>query len=415
MHDTVSIQSPVRPRTASVLLIEDDEAVARSMARLITTEGYKVVQASTSAAAVESFRAGSFDAVISDLHLPGASGVDVLNIMRAYDPDVPVVLVSGDPDMKSAIEAVSLGVLEYIVKPASKEVLRAVLQRASEARRLALLRREATPTAPPPSSTRVSTVPPSSSDPSPYRSSSASTTDLFERAMATAFVELEPVVDARHRTVIGYEAKLQSREEMLATQQSLVVTAERLGRLEELRRRARDLAVRSFVGAPSLATLFIDVHTSDLLDGDLFAPDTPLSRIADRVVLQVRARGATLELEDLAARISVLRFLGHRIAIADLDGGRARLAQIADLSPEFVKLDADLVRGLDGSGSRQRLVTALVSMCRALGAATIAEGVTSAEERDALLEAGCDLVEGPLLSRLAGSTRRTPYPGSEGR
>lgn len=409
VHETVRIPTPIRSRTASVLLIEDDELVARTMARLISLEGYRVVHASTSAAAVESFRTGWFDAVISDLHLPGSSGVDVLNVVRAYDPDIPVVLVTGDPDVESAIEAVNLGVLEYIVKPASREALSGVLKRATVARRAALLKRETMPTAPPPASFVAETSRPS--DAAEVAASVASEHHLWERAMATSSCELEPVVDAKHRTVIGYEAKIRSKEETLLTQQALVVTAEKLGHLEELRRRARDLAVKAFVGAPSLATLFVDVHASDLLDSDLFDPDSPLSRIAERVVLQIRARGAALELEDLAARVSVLRFLGFRIAIADLDGGRARLAQIADLAPEFVKIDAELVRGVETSAPRRRIVGALASMCRALGAATIAEGVASSEERDALLETGCDLVQGPLLSRLAAS-RRTPFPGS---
>lgn len=393
-----------------MLLIEDDDAVANAMSRLISTEGYRVVRAATSAAAVESFRAGVYDAVISDLHLPGStSGVDVLNVVRAYDPDVPLVVVTGDPDMDSAIESVGLGVLEYLVKPASRESISSVLKRASALRRAASLRNEAMPTAPPPSCAMAETAPPSEAPPS---STTVSTTALFDRAMATAYCALEPVVDARHRTVIGYEAKICSREESLATQQALVVTAEKLGRLEDLRRKARDLAVKAFVGAPSLATLFVDVHMSDLLDTDLFGQDTPLAAVAERVVLQVRARGPVLQLEDLAARVSVLRFLGFRIAIADLDGGRARLAQIADLAPEFVKIDGELVRGVESSPSRRRVVGALASMCKALGAITIAEGVTSAEERDALMETGCELVQGPLLSRLAASPRRTPFPGS---
>jgi EAL domain-containing protein (putative c-di-GMP-specific phosphodiesterase class I) len=70
------------------------------------------------------------------------------------------------------------------------------------------------------------------------------------------------------------------------------------------------------------------------------------------------------------------------------------------------------VRGVESSPSRRRVVSALASMCKALGAKTIAEGVTSAEERDALLETGCELFQGPLLSRLATAPRRTPFPGS---
>jgi EAL domain-containing protein (putative c-di-GMP-specific phosphodiesterase class I) len=230
----------------------------------------------------------------------------------------------------------------------------------------------------------------------------------FERALASLFVELEPVVDARTRVVVGLEARVQSREESLPTQAVLVVAAEALGRLGDLRRRARDLAVKAFVGQPQGTTLFIDVHASDLLDGDLYAPEAPLSRIASDAVLQIRGRGDALSIVDLAARTSVLRFLGFRIAIADLDGGEARLTQLAELAPDFVKIDAKLVRGLDLAPKRKRVVRALASMCTALGAVAVAEGVSTAEERTAVEEAGCALVQGPLQVR--HSPRSTPRP-----
>jgi EAL domain-containing protein (putative c-di-GMP-specific phosphodiesterase class I) len=216
--------------------------------------------------------------------------------------------------------------------------------------------------------------------------------------MATLSVELEPIVDGRTKKLVGYAARMFSGEEALATEQALVVAAERLSVLEQLRRRARDLAVMAFASCPSDTLLFVDVHPTDLRDGDLYSPEPPLARIAERVVLQVRARGLTMA--DLGARASVLRFVGFRLAIADLDG-QACIEQIADLSPEYVKIAARLVRGLDSSVGRRRLVTALVSMCRSLDAVTIAEGVSTAEECEALHEAGCGLMQGAIAARYA--------------
>ena len=225
--------------------------------------------------------------------------------------------------------------------------------------------------------------------------------------MGTLTVDLEPIADAKSKTLLGFAARMRSDEVTLATDAALVVMATRLDRLQELRRRARDLAVRAFVDAPPDALLFIDVHPSDLLDGDLYSPEPPLARIAERVVLQVRARG--IAMADLGARASVLRFVGFRLAIADLDAGQACLAQIADLAPEFVKIDSRLVRGLEGSLGRRRLVGALVSMCRSLDAMAIAEGVSTAEEREALLAVGCNLVQGAIAARHVNFPREVPY------
>lgn len=66
-----------------------------------------------------------------------------------------------------------------------------------------------------------------------------------------------------------------------------------------------------------------------------------------------------------------------------------------------MKIDARLVKGLEGSLGRRRLVSALVSMCRSLDAVSIAEGVSTAEEREALVSAGCNIVQGPIAARHA--------------
>jgi EAL domain-containing protein (putative c-di-GMP-specific phosphodiesterase class I)/ActR/RegA family two-component response regulator len=457
-HETLRFSAP-QIAQGTVLLIEDDAPLARSLIRVMNAEGYEVVHVGSGGAAVDKVMHRSFDAVISDLNLPGASGVDVLNVVRAYDPDVPLVLMTGCPTVDTAIEAVSLGVLEYLVKPTPREQLVRVLGRATKARRAAIQRREAKDSAelsnasattvrPPPPSTvsGVQTIPapamrvvesaqdtmemveastmgiaqaalaatvpamPASRPEGSGRGASSRTCPsmraTFERAMETLSVSLEPIADAKSKKLLGFAARMSSSEEALTSESALVVAAEHLGKLEDLRRRVRDLAVKAFVSAPSDALLFVDVHPTDLLDGDLYSPEPPLARIADRVVLQVRARG--LAIEDLAARASVLRFVGFRLAIADLDAGQACLSQIAELSPEFVKIDGRLVRGLDQSLGRRRLVSALVSMCRSLDAISIAEGVSTAEEREALLASGCSIVQGPIAVRHIPPSSRRP-------
>ncbi len=392
MHDTLRIPVIKIHGTGNVLLVEDDEILARGLVRQITGAGYSVTHVTRAADAVERLMNGVFDIVLSDLNLPGASGVDVLEVARAYDKDVSLVLMTGAPTLDTAIDAVGLGVLEYLVKPTATEDLVRVLRRASAARRSAIIQREV----------RASQTPEQHANASGRCESIRA---AFDRAMASLSVELEPIVDARTRKVTGYAARVASTEEALHAEAALVLAADRLGRLQDLRRRTRDLAVRALADMPQGTLLFLDVHQSDLLDGDMYSADPPLARIAERVVLQVRAKSGTIE--DLVARASVLRFVGFRIAVTDLDDG-ACLSHIADLQPEFVKLDAKLVRGLENAPARQRIVSALVSMCRALEATPIAEGVSSAEEREALAAAGCELVQGALVARHSPiSVRRT--------
>ena len=439
VHETVRFAAP-KSVAGTILLIEDDVHLARSLIRIMNAEGYSVVHVGSGAAAVDKVMNRSFDAVISDLNLPGASGVDVLNVVRAYDPDVPLVLMTGCPTVDTAIEACSLGVLEYLVKPTPRDQLVRVLARATKARRSAVHHREAkdvqaqaaaiADTMRPPARAAAIAAMPAVAEHGSRSAATAVTLDAipavtrdavlaatssdtcpsmgrtFERALSTLRVDLEPIADAKTKKLLGFAARMMSSEPTLTSEAALVVAAEQVDRLEELRRRVRDLAVRAFASAPQDALLFVDVHPSDLLDGDLYSPDPPLARVAERVVLQLRARG--LGIADLSARASVLRFVGFRLAIADLDVGQTCLTQLADLSPEFVKIDPRLVRNLDASPNRRRVVGALVSMCRSLDAALVAEGVSTAEECDALVDAGCDMVQGSLVLRHAPPSSTRP-------
>lgn len=120
--------------SGTVLLVEDDERLARCLSRLMKANGYEVVHANTGEAALESVRTRSFDVVLSDLNLPDSCGVDILRLARAHDPDVPLLLMSGDPTVTTTIDALNLGVLEYLVKPLTSDQLARVLRRATSVR-----------------------------------------------------------------------------------------------------------------------------------------------------------------------------------------------------------------------------------------------------------------------------------------
>jgi DNA-binding NtrC family response regulator len=114
--DTRTITAVVAPNRG-VLVVDDDEALSRALSRVLKMAGYDVVVANDGAAAVEKVMHRAFDVILSDIQMPGMSGVDLLSIVRAYDLDVPVILMTGNPTLETAMEAVSLGALQYLVKP----------------------------------------------------------------------------------------------------------------------------------------------------------------------------------------------------------------------------------------------------------------------------------------------------------
>ena len=94
-----------------------------------------------------------------------------------------------------------------------------------------------------------------------------------------------------------------------------------------------------------------------------------------------------------------LRALGYRIAIDDLGAGYAGLTSFAQLEPEVVKVDMSLVRGIDRSPVKQKLVRSIIALCTELGIQLVAEGIETPAERDALIALGGDLCQGYLFAK----------------
>src|SRR3954468_21607980 len=98
-------------------------------------------------------------------------------------------------------------------------------------------------------------------------------------------------------------------------------------------------------------------------------------------------------------RMASLRAMGYRIAIDDLGACYAGLTSFAQLEPEVVKVDMSLVRGIDRSAVKQKLVRSIIALCTELGIHLIAEGIETPEERDMLVALGGDLCQGYLFAK----------------
>jgi EAL domain-containing protein (putative c-di-GMP-specific phosphodiesterase class I) len=225
--------------------------------------------------------------------------------------------------------------------------------------------------------------------------------DRLDRAFEAMFMAFQPIVMPRDQKIYGYEALMRTREPSMPNPGLILEAAERLGRVHELGARVRSLSAEAFRSAPDDAFLFVNLHTSDLLDDALFDPEGPLAKIATRVILEVTERATLAHMHDVAGRTKHLRELGFRLAVDDLGAGYAGLSSFAMLEPELTKLDMSLVRGIDKSPVRQRVVASMTTLCKQLGVELVAEGVETREERDALDALGCTLMQGYHFARPA--------------
>jgi EAL domain-containing protein (putative c-di-GMP-specific phosphodiesterase class I) len=231
----------------------------------------------------------------------------------------------------------------------------------------------------------------------------------FSWGMSLMWVAFQPIVGWRDRRVFGYEALLRSDEPLMKSPADLLDAAERLGRIHEVGRAVRARVAAAAADAPAGAKLFVNLHAADLDDQELYSPGSPLSKIAERVVLEVTERASTGHLTDLAARVARLKALGFQIAVDDLGAGYAGLCSLTQLDPQVAKLDMSLVRGVDRDPRRQSIVRSMKRLCDELGMTIIAEGVETPEERAMLVELGCDLLQGYLFGRPERGFKRCTF------
>ncbi len=105
------------PRPARLLLVDDDEAACRLLAEVLEREAYEVVSALSAEEALKAGEAGPFDAVLTDLRMPGSSGLDLLRPVRERDPSALVLVLTAFGDAAAAGEAIRAGAYDFISKP----------------------------------------------------------------------------------------------------------------------------------------------------------------------------------------------------------------------------------------------------------------------------------------------------------
>lgn len=124
--------------TARVLLVEDDTPVREALAQTLELAGLEVVPAGSFVVAKDHISPGFDGVILSDLRMPGKDGMALLGFARKTDPDLPVILLTGEGDVPLAVKALGEGAFDFLEKPCPTEQLVATVTRALEARRIAL-------------------------------------------------------------------------------------------------------------------------------------------------------------------------------------------------------------------------------------------------------------------------------------
>jgi putative two-component system response regulator len=129
---------------ATILVVDDETPVRNLLAMWLTSHKYRCVRADSAAAARRCLETESIDLITADINMPGGSGIDLLRHVLQSHPDLPVLMLTGNRDTESAIEALNAGAFGYLLKPARAEEFLAQVNHGLELHRLRIGRRRYT-------------------------------------------------------------------------------------------------------------------------------------------------------------------------------------------------------------------------------------------------------------------------------
>lgn len=227
--------------------------------------------------------------------------------------------------------------------------------------------------------------------------------DAPDFALSMAF---QPIVDMRTERTWAYEALVRGRDGAGA--------AEVLGRVTDANRYAFDQQCRvAAIERAVAAGLLADGAklSINFLPNAVYSPKACIQLTLktaaanhlpiDRLMFEFTETERMADAAHVQNIIDTYQAMGFVTALDDFGAGHAGLGLLARFRPDFIKLDMELLRGIDSSAPRRMIVEAMVGLCARLGVTVIAEGIETRGELDAVRSLGIDLVQGYLLARPA--------------
>ncbi len=120
----------------SILVIDDESGILDTLRILLKNEGFDVTTAQGGKVGLETLKSSAPDIVLTDVRMPQVSGIDILSAVRQQDPETPVILMTAQASLQTAIQAVNEGAFYYIQKPFSNDDMVAICRRAADYRQL---------------------------------------------------------------------------------------------------------------------------------------------------------------------------------------------------------------------------------------------------------------------------------------
>jgi len=214
----------------------------------------------------------------------------------------------------------------------------------------------------------------------------------------------QPVVDLEQRRVMGYEALSRTEGSSFENPEHLFRVAYENEAVWEVERICRERALTGLRPLESDQLLFLNIEPESIYDPDLRSEKT--ARVLSdagltppRVVLELTEHAAVKDFSLFSQTLRSLQSEGFRIAIDDVGSAYSGLKSIAELKPDFMKIDMSLTRGAHANDIKRELLGTILKFSRSTGIGMIAEGIEEKEDMETIREIGIRYAQGFLLAR----------------
>jgi EAL domain-containing protein (putative c-di-GMP-specific phosphodiesterase class I)/CheY-like chemotaxis protein len=375
-----------------VLIAEDDSAVRAALAGLMgAEEDMDVIGAAADAdEAIALAERGLPDVVLLDVRMPRGGGQRAVDEIRSRVPRARVLALSAHTDSSTVMGMLQAGAIGFLVKGSPSEDIVDAVRRAARGESSL--------------SSRVT---------GDVIRELVGQRELREHAarmhrrragLVRGFVDggdvamvFQPIVELRSLVMVGVEALARFAGKPPRPPNLWFEEAALVGMRIDLELATARKAVLDHPRLPEGVWLAVNVSPSTIT-ADAFTSLMSEVRL-DRVVFEISEHARVGDYDGLKAALAEVRARGARLAIDDAGAGFASLQHILRLSPDFIKLDMALTRGVDSDPARRALASALTSFGNEIGAALIAEGIETAAELDTLRGLGIRFGQGFYLGR----------------
>ncbi len=211
------------------------------------------------------------------------------------------------------------------------------------------------------------------------------------------YIDYHPIVVTETQDIFGYEALARGTMKSMRRPEVMFEVAAQTDMIWELSRLCRNTAIAGMKQRLEKdELLFLNVDPHDFTDPMFTEHDMDVGD-PTRVVLEITERTAIRDYPKFRGRLKDFRDRGYRFAVDDAGSGYAGLGSIANLEPNFIKLDISLINCIDVNFIKQSLVEGMVRFANDQNAMVIAEGVETAEEYETVKQLGVHLVQGFYL------------------